>query len=331
MGGPEHITEASPFNLERLLRVVVARWHVAAAIVVACFLIGVIKLHLTPTVYSVEMQVVATSDQGTAQSTLRTGAALLSQLGGRGDTTQDRFELYLAGLQNIETARALSLNSMLMHHIFASEWSERDKSWQRPESIRGWFSRTIRRALGIYVQPWQPPDATSLLEFLQGNIGISRSMISPVVTVSIQTGDRAFGVDLLSAAHNAVDGVLRQRTLERATQYVNYLNALMSKSTVVEYRAAMADTIMQQEKIRMAAASGAPFAADVFARPTPPRFPSSPNAVMILLASIFVGVIIALAEAIMRDRLGIYRRFLNRATGGDRREGLMPRERPPAA
>jgi len=237
-------------------------------------------------------------------------ATFLSQFGGKADGQQNNFELYLAGLQSFETARVLAQNATFMHRMFASEWSERDHAWQRPHSLMGGMSQAVKGALGIYVPPWQPPDAARVGEFLQGNIAVSRSLVSPVVTVSMQTGDRQFGLDLINALHSTVDGILRRRTLVRVTGYVDYLNGLIEKATVVEYRAALADTIIQQEKVRMVAASGAPYAAELFARPTASRLPTSPKGTTVLFASIVAGIFIALVEAVMHDRLSVYRRLL---------------------
>jgi hypothetical protein len=310
--GLDQESEIPPLTLQRLVHIIVARWRVIVLIIAASFLFGIVYLHFAPLTYTVEMQVVATSgEEMGAPSGLGGGASLLSQFSGKTSGQQNNFELYLAGLQSIETARVLAQNPAFMHRMFASEWSERDKAWLQPFSVAEAAVRLVKRALGIYVAPWQPPDAIRLSEFLQGNVAVSRSLVSPVVTVSTQTGDRQFGVDLIYALHAADDGILRRRTLERETGYVQYLNGLIEKATIVEYRAALSDTIMQQEKVRMVAASSAPYAADMFARPTPSRIPTGPKGVLILLESIVIGLFIALSEAVLYDRLGVYRRLLS--------------------
>jgi len=304
-------SEIPPLTLQRLIRILIERRLVSAAIIAGCFLVGVIYLHFAPQTYTIEMQVVATSgEERDTQSSLGASSALLSQFSGNANGQQNIFELYQAGLQSIETARALAQNPVLMHRMFASEWSERDRIWRRPYSLLGAVVRIVKELLGIYVAPWEPPDAIRVNEFLQGNIAVSRSLTSPVVTVSMQTGDRQFGLNLMNALHSTVDDILRRRTLARVTGYIDYLNGLIVKATVVEIRAAMAETIMQQEKTRMEAASGAPYAADLFARPTPSRIPTSPKGVTVLFVSILIGIFIALAEAIMHDRLHTYQKLL---------------------
>jgi uncharacterized protein involved in exopolysaccharide biosynthesis len=310
------VSEILPFTLHRLIQVLADRQRVAGSIVAACVLLSILYLHVTPQTYTVQMQVVTTVSEGTAgQANIGASAALLSQLGsGHSSTATDNFELYLAGLDSIETARILSGNRDLMHRIFASEWSARDQSWRSPPSISGSVIRFIKGILGIYVPPWQPPDATRVEEFLRGNITVSRSIVSPVVDVSIQTGDPKFGVDLLNSVHQAVDGILRHRTLARVSGYIGYLNSLIQNATVVEYRMAVTETILQQEKVRMTAASSAPYAADVFARATPSRIPTQPKGIIVLAGGIFAGIFLALVEAVLCDRFGAYRKLLARGT-----------------
>jgi len=304
------VLEIPPFTLQRLIQTLVERWRIAASIVVACLLLGVVYLHITPQRYSVQMEVVAASgDQTSNQAPVGAGAALLTQLRTGGDTSQNNFELYLAGLKSIEAARVLAQNPAIMHRMFASEWSAKDNQWSPPFSLLDGISRFVKSIYGIYVPQWQPPDAMRVNEFLQGNIDISRSVVSPAVTISMLTTDRQFGVDLINALHGAVDDILRRRILARETGYVDYLNGLIDKATMVEYRSALAETIMQQQKVRMVAASGSPFAADVFARTTPSRLPTSPNGFSTLVISILIGIALAIAEAILSDRFDIYRRL----------------------
>jgi hypothetical protein len=167
----------------------------------------------------------------------------------------------------------------------------------------------MKWVLGIYLAPWQPPDSVRVEEYLDANIGVSRSLTTPVVDVYISTLDKQFGVDLLTALNDSVDGILRRRTLQRATGYIAYLNERIAQATVVEYRESLAETIVQQEKIRMAASSGSPYAADIFSRPTASRMPTSPNATLILTLGVMLGAFVALSELIARDRFGYYRRI----------------------
>lgn len=282
-----------------------------AVVVAAFFLLGIIQLHRAPRIYTVEMQVVAVSnDEMSTPSGPGMNSTFLSQFGGRSNGTQNNFELYLAGLQSIETARVLAKNPAFMHRMFADEWSERDQKWVQPGSLLSTISRTVKGGVGIYVPPWQPPDAARVNDFLQGAVTVSRSLISPVVTISVQAGDRQFGADLIDALHNTVDGILRRRTLARVSGYVDYLNRLIQNATIVEYRAALADTIMQQEKSRMVAASSSPYAADIFSRPTPSRVPTSPKGLSVLATYTILGIVIAVIGAILHDRFPVYWQFL---------------------
>ncbi len=330
MCGLGQVSEIPPFTLQLFIQIVVERWRVILAFAGVCFVLGVIYLHMAAPTYTVEMQVAPIAGEASTQSSLATSSPLLSQFAGRAGGQQNNFDLYLAGLQSIETARVLAQNPAFMHRMFASEWSVSDQAWVRPHSMLGAVSRAVKGVLGLYVAPWAPPDAVRVNEFLQGNIGISRSLVSPVVTVSMQTTDRQFGLAFIAALHEAVDGILRRRTLARVSGYVGYLNGLIEKATIVEYRSALADTIMQQERTRMVAASGAPYAADLFSRPSASRLPTGPKGTMVLLESIFLGLLLGVVEAVLRERLGIYRRFLVAVTRWRGKKSVMAGRRPAA-
>jgi hypothetical protein len=301
-----------PLSPQRIWRLLRARWRVAVAIVGVCFVLAVIYLHFAQQRYTVQMQVIAVqNDEVSSSSGIAAGQALVSQLSGSAVQTgqQGNLELYLAGLRSVETARVLALHPDIMHRMFASEWSQKDQQWRPASSLKGLMAQNIKWVLGIYVPPWQPPDSIRVEEYLDQNVGVSRSITSPVVGVNISTSDKQFGVDLLTVLNDSIDGILRRRTLQRATGYIAYLNGRIAQATVVEYRESLAETIVQQEKIRMAAASGSPYAADVFSRPTASRMPTSPNAELILTSSILLGAFLALFELIARDRFGYYRRI----------------------
>lgn len=313
--------EIAPFTLRRLTYRIMARWKVATIIIACSVLFCIVRLHFLQPSYTIRMQVVAAESGQTAPTDLGAGAALLGQFTGNAGGQQSNFELYLAGLQSYETARLLAQRPNIMHVMFASEWSERDKAWRQPASLSGKISGAIQRLFGIYVAPWQPPDAIRVEEYLQAGVGISRNILSPVVTITVQSGNQKFGVDLLNALHDDVDGNLRHRALDRVSGYVNYLNGLIGNATVVEYRQALAETIVQQEKMRMVAASGAPYAADLFTRPTSLRIPTWPNGRSLLFISILIGILLALAEAVLYDRVSVYRSFIRSAAWkpGERR------------
>jgi uncharacterized protein involved in exopolysaccharide biosynthesis len=101
--------------------------------------------------------------------------------------------------------------------------------------------------------------------------------------------DRPFAIQFLTELHRAADNELRQRAIQRTTDYIAYLSNMLSKITVAEHRVALAQALSEQEKSAMIARSGSAFAADLLERPWANSDPSSPRPIQTLLKGAFFG------------------------------------------
>jgi uncharacterized protein involved in exopolysaccharide biosynthesis len=240
-------------------------------------LLATLLAHLSRPVYMVDLTVTPTSSS--SSGAMRSLGSLSNLIGIANPLSQasDSFDYYIDGLTSRVAAERLVRDQNLMHKIFFTEWSEETRSWHPASSIPGIVLHNVAAVAGVPVRPWAPPDAARLQTFIKKNIVIDSDKKTRVTTISMASPNPQLAALLLLDLHKAVDGYLRERTLQRATQYIQYVNDELTRVTVAEYRLALVETASEQEKLRMAASSSLPFVAEPFGGPVIEPKPISPN------------------------------------------------------
>lgn len=298
-------SESDAVSLSQLVAVTVRGWRIVAVTVCVAILAAVIYLHFTPSIYTAELDVSPADTGGGVSKQLGSGGlgdlaaiAGISLPAGSGGT---QFELYVEGLQSYAVADALSKRTDLMKILFRKEWNENSQQWVNHVGIGGTIKNGIKFLLGIPVAPWQPPNGARVKQFLEQEVKIDQTPKKLLVTISFQNEDPEFAVYFLKTLHETTDNLLRQKQLQRATSYANYLNNKLATVTVTDYRAALSQSLIEQEKTKMAASSNVPFAAQPLGNPGVPEKPSSPQGVLILVGAtalgFFLGIGLCLAVA----------------------------------
>jgi hypothetical protein len=99
---------------------------------------------------------------------------------------------------------------------------------------------------------------------------------------------------------------MRLKSLQRANAYTTYLNEQIATVQIAELRRALSDTLADQEKQRMSAMSGLPFAADPVGGVSVSARPIRPSPILLLVAgaagSLFAGALLAILAQSRRDR-----------------------------
>jgi uncharacterized protein involved in exopolysaccharide biosynthesis len=259
---------------------------------VAGLLIATIYAHVAPRIYDVGLTVTPTAQNAT--SSLKSLGNLGSALGIANPlaSRNDPFDYYLAGLTSRVATERLVQDQPLMHALFPAEWSQDTQSWHPPHSPVRVVVRGIAGLLGFPLRPWTPPDAARLQDFVKKNVTVDTDKKTRITRISIHAKNPATAARLLNGLHKAIDGYLRDRTMVRATNYIDYINRELNKVTIAEYRQALIDTASEQEKLRMAASSTLPFAAEPFGNSEVSSKPVAPNVPVLWLAGAFLGAAI---------------------------------------
>jgi uncharacterized protein involved in exopolysaccharide biosynthesis len=290
------MSERPDIDLLELCRLVWKRKRLVLIAALTTGLIGLAVVHLTTYKYAATLKVTP------VQST--TGASLGGSMGGlRGLASlagislpggQDSlsFDLYLESFQSRELADELAKNQEIMTRVFSSEWDAKRQEWRQPsvafKPLRGF----VKSILGMPSYPWQQPDGARLQEYLQVMVKVARDQKKPIVTISMEHKDKEFAVRLLTAAHEAADLSLRRKALARANENIRYLTEKLAVTVVAEHRMAIAETLSEQEKMRMMTSSTTPFVAEPFGRAVASMRPVTPKPIRDVFIAGFSGLLL---------------------------------------
>jgi hypothetical protein len=271
----------------------------------AVVILGLIYLHLATYKYTVTLEVTQVEDSekssyAGALSSLSSVASLAGIDLSSGSKTQ--MDLYMAALKSSTVADKIAANPALLHGLFYKKWDAKRGAWRRPNKILLALEDASAAIVGMPTKPWHPPGALEVRHYIEREVDMTYEPISPIATITYKNRDPAFAKAFLLAMHQAADALLRKRTLQRADEYIDYINRKLNQVTATDIRQAMISTLMIQERRRMAASASMSYSVDVFAPPTPSIRPTSPNAPIVLIACLLLGAITGMTYVIFRYR-----------------------------
>lgn len=289
-------------DLSKLLGSIRRGWLLIAVCVVVSSVMGLIYLHSATYRYSVALQVTPTSGGGQSSGLGKLGGlANVAGISLPSNQNEILFDLYLQGLTSHAVAYTLASEPEIMRKAFKSEWSEKEQRWVQPRGFMESAKNVVWAILGVPSREWSPPDAVRLQRYLAKHIRIEKDKESPIVTIALVAADPKFGELLLKAAHEEADTMLRERSMVRASIYIDHLSRQLAKVDVADYRQALLEVLAEQEKTRMMASSSLPFVAEPFNEPKASREPVSPNPVLTMVLALMGGTVIGLVVTLFRS------------------------------
>lgn len=310
--------ESSDLTLTEIgTRVWRGRYWVGASFVLAV-LLSSIYLHSQPFEYSIAMKVTASASSQNGGATRAPGLSGLASLAGISTGSQggaSPFEAYLETFSSVESAAILARDPTIMRTVYAGDWDAKSGAWSEPgHSVRGRILGALKELLGFPPRRWHQPGPRDLAAYLDGAVMIRKDTKSPVVVLAIDNPNPEFAKRLLLAASRATDSLIRQNSLTRGRENVEYIRGRLPTVTVAEHRLALIETLSDQEKSVMWASSSAPFAVSVLSGPSSSLAPTKPNSVAVILAGAMIGLMVGLLMAITGGRV-IWRIFRPRHPG----------------
>jgi uncharacterized protein involved in exopolysaccharide biosynthesis len=259
----------------------------------ACCLLAVLYLHTAHYLYTVSLQVTPVADQIKQENGNLSDLANAAGIALPGGSSQvNAFELFLQGLYTRDTATKLARDQGLMRKLYWREWDVGAHQWHDPAGLLHRIVSVLKGALGIPVNSWRQPDGERVQDFIVRNVRVSRDLKNPAVTIGMDYDDPTVAMEFLDKLRKADDDQLRARALDRTSKYIEYLNSEINKVTFDEYRKALTDLLADQEKRRMFASSASiSYAAEPFQTPSTSTMPTKPNALFVLILSVFIGVL----------------------------------------
>ena len=274
------------------------RRRLIAAMTIVALLGGIIYLHLATYRYTAEMQVIASQTPGNTnglRSSTLGGLASLVGVSVEGDTTSP-FRLYLEELTSRDTAAELVRRRDIARIIFSDQWDAAHDRWRERE--RSPLREGVKALFGFPALDHHPPGAAEMQDYLRRTIKVDDDAKRVVTTVRYDDADPNFAVRLLQTLNVIVDQHLRAVALARASEYARFLDAKLQTITIAEHRVAITEALSEQEKQIMLASSSAPYAADPIEAPVASLAPTSPRAVVVLVASVALGLVTGMLTAL---------------------------------
>ena len=101
--------------------------------------------------------------------------------------------------------------------------------------------------------------------------------------------EQAFAVTFLTRIHNVTDGLIRYGLRKDVNERVSYLNDAIAETMNPDHRRALADLLMEQERLKMLVSIDQPYAASVVVPPAPSIKGQWPDVPLSVLAFMFAG------------------------------------------
>ncbi len=289
-------TPAAPSLAMRLRR----NWMWPAGGLVAGGVAALLYLNFATYEYAASYRVTPVRSDGPGlSSSLSSLAAVAGVSVGRGDAAKP-FTLYLNLLKSRDVAALLARDRSLMRSAFNSSWDERAKQWRQPPSKTRWLKNLVRGLAGAPIPAWTPPDAARLQLYLQDHVSVSDDQRNAIATISTTNEDPKFAIKLLDALDRQSDKLVRDRALARAEAAIAYLKATLPTVTLAEHRLALADSLGEQERVRMMSMASSSFAAEQLGAIVASPEPVTPNPFLTIAALGGLGLLSGALVAINR-------------------------------
>lgn len=292
-------------DLSEIVRALWAGWKFICIAILASLTLAALYLHLATFKYRIEY--VLTPVQSGEAGGIPSGVSGLASLAGIGlpaDSSQSVLKLYLEGVHSRVVADELATKNALLIKLFPTDWSTEREDWIAPTSLPKSVIKAIKLVLGFPPENWSKPDGSRVQHYLKEEVNVDYSETTGIIKLSTEHKDPRIAMSLLGDLHSIVDDVLRARMLVRAEKNIDYINNRLQQISVSDYRETLLEALAREEKKRMTASPGLPFAAEPFGVPVSSENPTTPNPAFIIIAAIcfgsFVGILIALWKCYRR-------------------------------
>jgi uncharacterized protein involved in exopolysaccharide biosynthesis len=271
------------------------RWWVCLLAILATVSAAIFYLHVASYRYTAELTVGPAQNEGGRSG----GMGALRELGALGGislpVSQGAIPMmqFIETLQSRETAEVLAKDQRFMRRLFRSQWDEASGQWKEPRTLFRSLSGAILSFIGAPRQPWAPPAAAQVQEFLEKRLKIEENPKTPFVVIRYSDTDPEFAILVLDRTTQITNASLRRRALARADENIRYLSAQLQTVMLAEHREALAQALGQQERQRMFASSSAPFAAEPLGQTTVSSRPTSPAPLQVMVLAIVIGAVLA--------------------------------------
>jgi hypothetical protein len=219
--------------------------------------------------YTAQMRVVpAESDasQPSSSSSVFSGLGLAGLAGG----TVSKFTEFQKSIQSAIVASLLEQRYSVLCTLYSQECDPTTKQWHPVSGFEPKLRGFVKSLLGL-PNVYQPRTPIDLVQVLRTRIVMRAD--GGTVIISFGNSDPKFAVDFLQYIYQTADDYLKLHDRGYLRQYVNYLSAKITTSSLAEREAVQA-LLLEQERKLMLSEVNVPYAAAILDPPT--AFPENP-------------------------------------------------------
>jgi len=205
------------------------------------------------------------------------------------------FQEFLLTLKSYELARRLSNQPNFLQKIFADRWDAKARRWKSTSS----YSEAIDHIFGFYTNKQVGPGDVQGL--LSKGLDIKEDKDSSAVTVRYKSADPQLSYFILKEATDEADQIVREASLERATEQARFIADRLPLITNLEHRQALVTLLSEYERKAFLSRSKLSYSIRVIDPATVPVNPSSPRPFLLIIAGAFLGALCSSIIIIMKN------------------------------
>ena len=293
-----------PGDLVDMIRTVWRRRWIVLLTMILTVLAMIAYLNVVPYRYTAMVKLTgAQSGSGGLSSSLGNlgGLASIANVRLPQGPGEQGFLIFSQDLVSRTAAEVLLRHPDIVQVVFASEWDARRRTWVEPASGLRHFLNATKRAIGLPVYAYVPPNAARLQAYLEARVGVAEDTRKPIVALSYAHEDPVFARRFVRTLIDGLDEDVRRRALARSRANITYLGEQLKIAQLTESRLALAAALGEQEKTRMAASSGAPFAGEAMSEISVSDRPTSPKPMLFLIGSAVFGLVLGGLAALVLE------------------------------
>ena len=218
--------------------------------------------------------------------------------------TADDFELYKTLLKS----RIVS-NSLLLDKKFITEYFKGEENFTVPQVLlekkyiitvdKSWRS-SIKNIFGLPSHPKRVSLEDLVHERITKKISVSTDILSNITTIGLKSVNPDLGIKLLEKIHKIADDELKNRSLQRTSDYISFLDNQLLKTTKQDQRLSLISSLAEQQRSKMIASSNLSFAAELFGKPYQSNSPTEPRIRNIIIVYFSIGFFTGLFISIFK-------------------------------
>ena len=285
--------ELNNINLNFLFKIYFKWKYFIIVSILISFIYNVYKLRNAEYLYEVSLQIIAVTTFENSKS-LSPQNPLADYFGVSSSNSSSDFSLYKSLLKSKIIAEKLSENDIFLQRLLEDSWDPKNRKIKSGSiNFSTKLRNSIKNLLGIPVFSGSLSPKDYIYNFLQSII-IKPGENPNFLELIIQTSKTKKAVYLINAVHNETDNLLKDRSLLRATNNLDFIKSKLLTVKQQDQKQTLINSLSSQQNVIMSSSTNLPYVAEPFGSPSISNRPVAPKPKLVLAISIIYSLIFSL-------------------------------------